>query len=106
MCAKSAVTLTSATRWKEASAEVHTRARVRTRRQSFLRFTRRRLVRILGSIVLAQTLLAKTNEPLRNADIYLASIRLAKLATSRLANPFLGEFVHLSDLVCVVCLIA
>jgi hypothetical protein len=62
----------------------------------------RRLVRILGSIVLAQTLLAKTNEPLRNADIYLASIRLAKLATSRLANSFLGEFVHLSDLVCVV----
>jgi hypothetical protein len=51
-------------------------------------------------------LLAKTNEPLRNADIYLASIRLAKLATSRLANFFLGEFVHLSDLVCVVCLIA
>jgi hypothetical protein len=52
--------------------------------------------------VLAQTLLAKTNEPLRNADILLASIRLAKLATSRLANSFLGEFVHLSDLVCVV----
>ena len=63
-------------------------------------------MRILGSIVLAQTLLAKTDEPLRNGDIYLASIRLAKLATSRLANSFLGEFVHLSDLVCVVCLIA
>jgi hypothetical protein len=65
----------------------------------------RRLVRILGSIVLAQTLLAKTNEPLRNADILLASIRLAKLATSRLANSFSGEFVHLSDLVCIVRLI-
>jgi hypothetical protein len=66
----------------------------------------RRLVRILGSIVLAQTLLAKTNEPLRNADILLVSIRLAELVTSRLADSFRGEFVHLSGLVCVVCLIA
>jgi len=64
------------------------------------------LVRILGSIVLAQTLLAKTNEPARNANILLVSIRLARLATSRLANSFRGEFVYLSDLGCVVRLIA
>ena len=36
----------------------------------------------------------------------LMSIRLARLATSRFANSLRGEFVHLSDLVCVVRLIA
>ena len=64
------------------------------------------LVRILGSIVLAQTLLAKRNEPARNANILLVSIRLARLAMSRLADSFRGEFVHLSDLVCAIRLIA
>jgi hypothetical protein len=63
-------------------------------------------VRILGSVVLTQTLLVERNEPARNANILLMSICLARLATSRLANPFRGEFVHLSDLVCVVRLIA
>jgi hypothetical protein len=66
----------------------------------------RRLVRILGSIVLAQTLLGNTNEPARNANILLVSIRLVGLVMSRLADSFRGEFVHLSDLVCVVRLIA
>ena len=36
----------------------------------------------------------------------LMSIRLARLATSRLADSFRGVFVRLSDLVCVVRLIA
>jgi hypothetical protein len=63
-------------------------------------------VRILGSVILAQALLANTNEPPRNANILLVSIRLARLATSWLANSFRGEFVHLSDLVRVVRLIA
>jgi hypothetical protein len=56
--------------------------------------------------ILAQTLLAKKNEPARNANIRLVSIRLARFATSRLANFFRGEFVHLSDLGCVGRLIA
>jgi hypothetical protein len=63
-------------------------------------------VRILGSVILVQTLLAKKNEPARNANILLVSIRLARLAMSRLADSLRGEFVHLSDLVCVVRLIA
>jgi hypothetical protein len=51
-------------------------------------------------------LLAKKNEPARNASILLVSICLARLAMGRLADFFVGEFVHLSDLVCVVRLIA
>jgi hypothetical protein len=39
-------------------------------------------------------------------QIPLVSICLARLATSRLANSFRGEFVHLSHLSCVVRLIA
>ena len=39
-------------------------------------------------------------------DSIRAEICLARLATGRLANVFGGEFVHLSDLVCVICLIA
>jgi hypothetical protein len=62
-------------------------------------------VRILGSIVLAQTLLAKKNEPARNANILRVSMRLSRLAMSRIADSLRGEFVHLSDLVCVVRLI-
>jgi hypothetical protein len=64
------------------------------------------LLRILGSVVLAQTLFAKRNEPARNANTLLVSICLARLTLGRLANVFGGEFVHLSDLVCVICLIA
>ena len=41
----------------------------------------------------------------KRSDV-LVSIRLARLAMSWLANSFRGEFVHLSDLVCVVRLIA
>ena len=37
---------------------------------------------------------------------YLVSICLARLATSRLANSFRGALVRLSDLGCVVRLIA
>jgi hypothetical protein len=62
--------------------------------------------RILASIVLAQTLLAKRNQLARNANVLRMSIRLARLAMSRLTDSLRCKFVRLSDLVCVVRLIA
>jgi hypothetical protein len=61
---------------------------------------------VFGSAVLAQTLLAKKMKPARHSNILLVSIRLARFAMSRLANSFRGEFVRLSNLGCIVRLIA
>ena len=67
----------------------------------FFAFKRRRLIQALANLGSVFGLSS------RNAErILLVSIRLAQLATSRLADSFRGEFVHLSDLVCVVRLIA